>query len=81
MEKDVIAMLDEVLSLQGRGLTFTAETKLLGALPELDSLHVANLLARIESQFKFQIYDDEIDGSIFKTVGSLTEFIEGKMKS
>lgn len=76
--KPVLAILDDVLSLSGRAASFDADTPLLGALPELDSMAVANLLAAFEEQFGFSIDDDEIDGSMFATVGSLVAFIDRK---
>lgn len=73
---DVLQMLDEVLSLNGRAKHFTADTALLGALPELDSMAVATLVTTIEDRFGFAVSDDEISGETFASVGSLTAFIE-----
>ena len=75
----VISLLDETLKLNGRTQSFSESTRLLGSLPELDSLGVAHLISAMEKKFKFHIQDDELDGSVFRTVGSLTEFIEKKM--
>ncbi len=72
---DVLQMLDDVLSLNGRSKRFTAETPLLGALPEMDSMAIATLITTIEERFGFAISDDEISGETFATVGSLTAFI------
>src|SRR5690242_13195230 len=60
---DVLAVLDDVLSLKGRSRAFRDETPLLNGLPELDSMAVANVLASLEERFGFIIDDDEIDGS------------------
>lgn len=75
LHTDVLAMLDDTLSLGGRAIRFTAETPLLGALPELDSMAVVALLTAIEDRFGFAVQDDEISGETFATVGSLTAFI------
>lgn len=72
---NVLQMLDDVLSLNGRSKQFNPETELLGALPELDSMAVATLVTTIEEQFGFAVHDDEISGDTFATVGSLTAFI------
>jgi acyl carrier protein len=72
---DVLQMLDEVLSLNGRAQRFTSDTALLGALPELDSMAVAALVTTIEERFGFAVDDEEISGDTFATVGSLTAFI------
>jgi acyl carrier protein len=78
-EKEVLSILDEVLSLKGRSAEFTASTPLLGAIPELDSMAVVALITSLEDRFGFTVDDDEVEGSTFATVGSLVEFVEGKM--
>lgn len=78
---DVLAVLDDVLSLKGRALNFRDETPLLGSLPELDSMAVASVLASLEDRFGFAIDDDEIDGSTFATIGSLVAFVDGKLRA
>lgn len=75
---EILAILDEVLSLQGRSRSFTRETALLGAVPELDSMAVVALITSMEERFGFIIGDDEIDGSAFATVGTLADFVRGK---
>lgn len=77
--QEVLALLDEILGLEGRSAGFTATTPLLGAIPELDSMAVVSLIAGLEERFGFAADDDEIDGSIFATVGSLVEFVDGKL--
>ena len=77
-DKQVLSILDEVLSLDGRTAKFTRATQLLGALPELDSMAVANLLTALEDRFGFAIDDDEVDGSVFATVGNLVAFVDRK---
>ncbi len=79
MEKELLTILDDILKLGGRALSFTNTTKLLGALPELDSLAVTTLLTQLEQHFSIRIEDDEFDGSIFRTVGSLSEFLQQKI--
>jgi acyl carrier protein len=78
-EKEVLFVLDEILSLNGRSVEFTANTPLLGAVPELDSMAVVALIARIEERFGFTLDNDEIEGTAFATVGSLVDFVEGKL--
>ncbi len=77
--KEVLRVLDEVLSLGGRSASFTRDTPLLGAIPELDSMAVVTLITSIEEQFGFTVDDDDIDGSTFATVGSLADFVTGKL--
>jgi len=77
--KEVLRVLDEVLSLQGRSAGFTRDTPLLGAIPELDSMAVVTLITTLEEQFGLTIDDDDIDGATFATVGSLADFVSGKL--
>lgn len=77
--QEVLRVLDEVLSLNGRALAFTRDTLLLGAIPELDSMAVVTLITALEDQFGMVVDDDDIDGSTFATVGSLCDFVTGKM--
>jgi acyl carrier protein len=79
IKKEVLAILDEVLSLNGRAKSFELETPLLGAVPELDSMAVIALINLLEERFGFVVDDDEIDGSAFLTVGSLVDFVAGKL--
>ena len=78
VRQEVLHALDEVLSLGGRARRFTADTPLLGAVPELDSMAVVSLIAALEEQFGIMIDDDEIDAATFATLGSLAAFCEGK---
>ena len=77
--KEVLRVLDEVLSLQGRSATFTRDTPLLGAIPELDSMAVVTLITTLEEQFGLTVDDDDIDGTTFATVGSLADFVSSKL--
>lgn len=79
INKEVLAILDDVLSLQGRASSFKADTPLLGAVPELDSMAVVGVINMLEERFGFIVGDDEIDGSTFATIGSLVGFVEGKL--
>ena len=79
MLQEVRSLLDEVLSLGGRGQQFSTDTVLLGGIPEFDSMAVVSLITAIEDRFGIAVDDDEIDGSTFATVGSLASFIESKV--
>lgn len=78
-QKEVLSILDEVLSLKGRSSGFTDSTPLLGAMPELDSMAVVSILTTLEDRFGFSVGDDEIEGATFATVGSLVDFVERKL--
>lgn len=78
-QTEVLNMLDDVLSLGGRALSFHADTPLLGALPELDSMAVVTLINTLEERFGIAVNDDEISGETFASVGSLTAFVAEKL--
>lgn len=81
-EEDVVLrVLADVLSLGSRGASFTRETALLGAVPELDSMAVVALITALEERLDIVIHDDEIDGETFRTVGSLVDFVSSKLVS
>jgi acyl carrier protein len=78
-QNEVLRVLDEVLSLGGRAAAFTRETHLLGAIPELDSMAVVTLITTLEERFGIIVDDDDIDGETFSTVGTLVDFVGGKL--
>ena len=80
IQNEILKILDEVLSLKGRAMSFSDQTVLLGALPELDSMAVLGVITGFEDRFGFAVEDDEIDGSTFATVGSLVAYVSKKLK-
>lgn len=75
IQKEVLVLLDEVLNLDGRALAFSADTPLLGEVPELDSMAVIAVIHEIEERFGIEVPDDEVDGNSFATVGTVVEFV------
>ncbi len=57
---------------------FDADTQLLGALPEFDSMAVVMVLTQLEETLGIAVADDEIDAEVFETLGSLTAFVEAQ---
>ncbi|AMO54708.1 hypothetical protein GZ77_24105 [Endozoicomonas montiporae] len=55
--------------------SFTESTELIGALPEFDSMAVVGVITALEESFGFDIADDDIDATIFETVGSILEYV------
>lgn len=80
VENEVLHVLDEVLSLGGRGVQFSRQTRLLGAVPELDSMAVASVITALEERVGISVDDREIDSFTFATVGSLIEFVEQRVR-
>lgn len=76
--REVKMMLDETLHLEGRASKYDEKTPLLGSVPELDSMAVIALITAIEERFQCMVDDDEIDGAVFATLGSLVDFVRTK---
>ncbi len=79
LELDILGVLDSALALKGRAHSFTRETPLLGALPELDSMAVLTVITMLEERFGLSIHDDEIDGASFATVGALADWVSTQL--
>lgn len=75
----VKSLLGEVLQLGARKDALESATPLLGSLPELDSMAVATVIAGVEERFGIVVEDDEIDAEVFRTVGTLAEFVDRKL--
>lgn len=80
-QTDVKNLLARSLQLGQRADALTAESPLLGALPELDSMAVVGILTSLEEHYGFTVEDDEISADTFSTLGSLTKFVERKLNN
>jgi acyl carrier protein len=78
VHSEVVKVLEDTLNLKS-GARMTAESPLLGAIPELDSMAVVAVITTLEERFGFAVADDEIDGSTFATAGSLVDFVKSKL--
>jgi acyl carrier protein len=78
VQAEVLRVLDEVLSLEGRSAGFDRSTLLLGAIPELDSMAVVTLITTLEEQLGISVDDDDIDGEVFASVGALVDFVSAR---
>lgn len=75
VEAALRALLAEVLGIaQQRVAGFTDATLLFGALPELDSLAVANFLTAFEERFAVLIEDHDVAAEDFDSFGRLVAF-------
>ncbi len=61
-----------------RAAAIDDDTPLFGAMPELDSMAVAGLLTEIEDRLHILIDDDEVDGEMLESFGSLAAFVRAK---
>lgn len=81
IEDKVRAVLADVLGIsRERASAFTADTGLFGSLPELDSMAVAGLLTELEDRLDIVIDDDEVDGEMLESFGSLVAFATRKSR-
>lgn len=78
--QQVQELLGSVLQFPNEVEIFVLDTPLLGAIPEFDSMAVVTIITALEERFGFIVEDDEIDASVFETVGSLTVFVEAKLQ-
>jgi acyl carrier protein len=64
------------LQLGDRAHRLSESDRLLGALPEFDSMAVLIVVGKIESELKLSIDDDELSADVFETLGSLAGFVD-----
>ena len=76
---DVKQILIDILNLDEEGHAMNAQTRLLGSIPELDSMAVVNVITALEEQFGIAVDDDEISAATFETLGSLAGFVAQKL--
>jgi acyl carrier protein len=76
----VKAVIVDVLGLEDRADELGAATPLLGSIPELDSMAVAELIVELERQFDIIVDDGDITAETFETLGSLAAFVDVKLR-
>ena len=76
---DVKMVIGGALQLGARAQALDASTPLLGAIPELASMAVVNVITALEEHFGISVADDEIGAATFATLGSLSTFVEQKL--
>lgn len=76
---DTLQVLQDVLQIGERARSFGESTRLLGSIPELDSMAVVSILTALEERFGMTVEDDEISAETFETVGTLHRFILDKL--
>lgn len=80
VDQSLRQILADVLGLSPEQVAaFGGDTGLFGHLPELDSMSVAGLLTEMEDRLGFIIDDDEVDGELLETYGSLLAFARAKL--
>lgn len=72
-------ILSDALGIGERKYSITAESNLLGSIPELDSMGVVSVITALAEHFDITINDDEISAKTFETLGSLVSFVDQKL--
>ncbi len=80
IQSDVVAILQTTLGIPVGAIMPNPDTRVLGAIPEMDSMSVVAILASLEERYGITVDDDEVDADVFATVGSLTAFVESKLE-
>jgi acyl carrier protein len=78
---DVTTVLVQTLGIEDRRDSFEGSTELLGAIPELDSLAILELVTALEDHFDIVVDDADFNGEVFETLGTLSTFVDGKRAS
>ena len=78
--EEVKNLLIDVLHLGPAGHALTADSPLLGSLPELDSMAVVTVIGMLEEHFGIVVDDDDISASTFATLGSLAAFVAARVE-
>lgn len=72
----VKSLIGKILGISDRVDSMDTSTKLLGSLPELDSMAAAELLAAIEERFEFEVDSADVLTDTLETVGTLAAYVE-----
>ena len=79
LDEQVLQSLEASLNIRLDRQNVGPDSPLLGVIPEFDSMAVVALLTNLEEKFGFVVDDDEVDGTVFATIGSLTQFVRNKI--
>lgn len=77
--EEIRQVVGDVLQLGPRTAELTADTALLGNIPEFDSMAVVSVITMLEEQFGIVVEDDDISAETFETLGQLTDFVNTKL--
>jgi acyl carrier protein len=74
----VRTILRDTLQLGERAAALRPDSRLLGAIPEFDSMAVVTVLNALEEALGI-VVDDDVTADTFETVGTLCAFVERKL--
>lgn len=72
----VKSLIGQTLGIADRVDSMNASTRLLGSVPELDSMAVVELLVALEERFGFEVRSADIVTGTLDTVGALAAYVE-----
>ena len=78
---EIKQLVSDVLQLGQAAERFTEDTPLLGSVPEFDSMAVVSVITAIEENYGIVVDDDEINAEVFTTLGTLCDFVRGKIEN
>lgn len=78
---DTIKVLRDTLRLGPSTDAMNGSTRLLGGLPEFDSMAVVSVLAALEEHHGIAFEDEEMRAESFETVATLVSLLETKLAS
>lgn len=81
LDEQVLQSLEASLNIRLDRQKVGPDSPLLGVIPEFDSMAVVALLTNLEEKFGFVVDDDEVDGTVFATIGSVTQFVRNKISA
>lgn len=73
---DVARILVATLGIDAGATRLDASTPLFGALPELDSMAVIEVIVALQEHFGVDIDEEDITAAAFETVGSLAALVD-----
>ena len=76
----VKAVVVSSLGVEERAASLDANSQLLGALPELDSMAVLVLVHDLEEAFGIIVDDEDLSADIFDTLAALASFVDRKLR-
>lgn len=75
----VRASLMQTLQIGPDRLPADRDFKLLGSIPEFDSMAVLAVLTDLEDRLDLEFDDDQINAEIFESLGTLNDFVESNL--
>lgn len=76
--EEVKGVLVETLRVYDRADSIDASTRLMGSLPELDSLAMLELVTALQDRFGITFDEEDLTADRFETLGTLSEFVDAK---